>query len=237
MIKFDSVCKKFEGREIVKNASFFIKKNTCTALLGESGAGKTTLVRMINGLEEPTDGFVYVDGKKVNSDNIKEIRFKVGFVFQAFHLFPHLTALQNIILAPSIVLKKEKSGILSKANQLLEKFKLIGVKDQKISQLSGGQKQRIAIIRALMMDPEIVVLDEPTSALDPSMINEVGEVIDLLRSINKTVVIVTHNAGFVKKYCTDVIFCKSGFTKQFLIKDFFTSKDPDVIEYLHHDLS
>ena len=235
MIKFEQVYKKYDDKTIINNANFAIEPQGCTAILGESGAGKTTIIRMINGLETATNGNIIIDGDILNDKNIVNIRFKVGFVFQNFNLFPHLTALQNICFAPLKVLKWEKESVLEKANELLKQFNLEAIKNQYCGQLSGGQKQRIAIIRALMMNPKVILLDEPTSALDPNMVNEVGEVIEMLKSMETTVIMVTHNAKFVHQHCTNVLFCDKGNVEKFEVDNFFNSTQQNIINYLQYE--
>ena len=235
MIKFEQVYKKYGDKTIINNANFVIEPQGCTAILGESGAGKTTIIRMINGLETATNGNIIIDGDILNAKNVVNIRFKVGFVFQNFNLFPHLTALQNICFAPLKVLKWEKESVLEKANELLKQFNLEAIKNQYCGQLSGGQKQRIAIIRALMMNPKVILLDEPTSALDPNMVNEVGEVIEMLKSMETTVIMVTHNAKFVHQHCTNVLFCDKGNVEQFEVDNFFNSTKQNIINYLQYE--
>jgi ABC-type polar amino acid transport system ATPase subunit len=235
MIKFEQVYKKYGDKTIINNANFVIEPQGCTAILGESGAGKTTIIRMINGLETITSGKVIIDGEVLDKKNVVNIRFKVGFVFQNFNLFPHLTALQNICFAPFKVLKWEKESVLEKANELLKQFNLETIKNQYSGQLSGGQKQRIAIIRALMMNPKVILLDEPTSALDPNMVNEVGEVIEMLKSMETTVIMVTHNAKFVHQHCTNVLFCDKGNVEQFGVDNFFNSTQQNIINYLQYE--
>ncbi len=235
MIKFEQVYKKYGDKTIINNANFVIEPKGCTAILGESGAGKTTIIRMINGLETITSGKVIIDGEVLDKKNIVNIRFKVGFVFQNFNLFPHLTALQNICFAPLKVLKWEKESVLEKANELLKQFNLEAIKNQYCGQLSGGQKQRIAIIRALMMNPKVILLDEPTSALDPNMVNEVGEVIEMLKSMETTVIMVTHNAKFVHQHCTNVLFCDKGNVEKFEVDNFFNSTQQNIINYLQYE--
>jgi ABC-type polar amino acid transport system ATPase subunit len=235
MIKFEQVYKKYGDKTIINNANFVIEPKGCTAILGESGAGKTTIIRMINGLETATNGNIIIDGDILNAKNVVNIRFKVAFVFQNFNLFPHLTALQNICFAPLKVLKWEKESVLEKANDLLKQFNLEAIKNQYSAQLSGGQKQRIAIIRALMMNPKVILLDEPTSALDPNMVNEVGEVIEMLKSMETTVIMVTHNAKFVHQHCTNVLFCDKGNVEQFEVDNFFNSTQQNIINYLQYE--
>jgi ABC-type polar amino acid transport system ATPase subunit len=235
MIKFEQVYKKYGEKTIINNANFMIEPKGCTAILGESGAGKTTIIRMINGLETITSGKIIIDGEVLDKKNILNIRFKVGFVFQNFNLFPHLTALENICFAPLKVLQWDKKIVLEKANNLLEQFNLTGISNQYCGQISGGQKQRIAIIRALMMNPKVILLDEPTSALDPNMVNEVGEVIEMLKSMETTIIMVTHNAKFVRQHCTNVLFCDKGNVEQFEMNKFFNSTHKNIADYLQYE--
>ena len=189
-----------------------IRRGEVVAIIGPSGSGKSTLLRCLNMLETPTSGHIYFDGvdladKKVD---LNLHRRKMGMVFQHFNLFPHKTVMQNIILAPVHLKLKTKAEAEKKGNELLERIGLADKADEYPNMLSGGQKQRIAIVRALAMEPEVMLFDEPTSALDPEM---VGEVLDLMRNLAKggmTMVVVTHEMGFAREVASRVIFMDGG---------------------------
>ena len=189
-----------------------IKKGEVVAIIGPSGSGKSTLLRSLNMLEEPTSGAIFFDGVDLASKsvNIDLHRQKMGMVFQHFNLFPHKTVLQNITLAPVTLKKKTPAEAEAQARALLERIGLSDKADEYPNMLSGGQKQRIAIVRALAMDPEVMLFDEPTSALDPEM---VGEVLDLMRDLAKdgmTMAVVTHEMGFAREVGDRVIFMDGG---------------------------
>ncbi|MDU7252801.1 MAG: amino acid ABC transporter ATP-binding protein [Clostridium sp.] len=213
MIESKNLTKKFGKLTVFENLNINVKKGEVLVIIGPSGSGKSTFLRCLNHIEIPTDGEVFVEGKKLNIKNKKELRKtieKVGMVFQNFNLFPHKTVLQNIMEAPLTVKKENKEEVLQKAEKLLEK---VGLKDKANvypSKLSGGQKQRVAIARALAMNPDIMLFDEPTSALDPEL---VGEVLIVMKDLVKegiTMVVVTHEMGFAKEVADRVIFMDGG---------------------------
>ena len=189
-----------------------IHRGEVVAIIGPSGSGKSTLLRSLNLLEEPTSGAIFFDGVDLadKSVNIDKHRQKMGMVFQHFNLFPHKTVLQNITLAPVTLKKKSPAEAEAQARVLLERIGLADKADEFPNMLSGGQKQRIAIVRALAMDPEVMLFDEPTSALDPEM---VGEVLDLMRDLAKdgmTMAVVTHEMGFAREVADRVVFMADG---------------------------
>ena len=189
-----------------------IKKGEVVAIIGPSGSGKSTLLRSLNLLEQPTSGAIYFDGVNLadKSVDINLHRQKMGMVFQHFNLFPHKTVLQNITMAPVTLKKKTAAEAEAQAKSLLERIGLADKADEYPNMLSGGQKQRIAIVRALAMDPEVMLFDEPTSALDPEM---VGEVLDLMRDLAKegmTMAVVTHEMGFAREVADRVLFMADG---------------------------
>ena len=189
-----------------------IKKGEVVAIIGPSGSGKSTLLRSLNLLEQPTSGAIYFDGVDLadKSVDINLHRQKMGMVFQHFNLFPHKTVLQNITMAPVTLKKKTAAEAEAQAKSLLERIGLADKADEYPNMLSGGQKQRIAIVRALAMDPEVMLFDEPTSALDPEM---VGEVLDLMRDLAKegmTMAVVTHEMGFAREVADRVVFMADG---------------------------
>ena len=181
-------------------------------MIGPSGSGKSTFLRCLNLLEEPSGGEIFLDDKKINDPNVNidEIREKLGMVFQSFNLFPHMTVLDNLTLAPIKVKGMEKSAAEEKARKLLETVGLADKAEKYPASLSGGQKQRVAIARALAMDPEIMLFDEPTSALDPEMVGEVLNVMKDLAENGMTMVIVTHEMGFAREVADRVFFIDEG---------------------------
>ena len=197
--------------EVIKGVNLHIEPQEVVALIGPSGSGKSTLLRCMNYLEEPTAGKVTVAGTPLDGEaNINKVREEVGMVFQRFNLFPHMTALENIMLAPMKVKKVSRDDAAKKAKELLERVGLADKAESFPSQLSGGQQQRVAIARALAMEPKVMLFDEPTSALDPEM---VGEVLDVMRSLAKegmTMVIVTHEMGFAREVADRVLFVDDG---------------------------
>ncbi len=213
MIETKNLTKKFGKLTVFENLNINVKKGEVLVIIGPSGSGKSTFLRCLNHIEIPTDGEVFVEGKKLNIKNKKELRKtieKVGMVFQNFNLFPHKTVMQNIMEAPLTVKKENKEEVLQKAEKLLEK---VGLKDKANvypSKLSGGQKQRVAIARALAMNPDIMLFDEPTSALDPELVGEVLIVMKDLAKEGITMVVVTHEMGFAKEVADRVIFMDGG---------------------------
>ena len=198
MIEVKNLCKSFGDLQVLKGISETINDREVVCVIGPSGSGKSTFLRCLNLLEEPSGGEVFLDGKKINDSDvdIDEIREKLGMVFQGFNLFPHMTVLDNLTLAPIKVKGMEKAAAEEKARKLLETVGLADKAEKYPASLSGGQKQRVAIARALAMDPEIMLFDEPTSALDPEMVGEVLNVMKNLAENGMTMVIVTHEMGF-----------------------------------------
>ena len=211
MIDIENLHKSFGDVHVLKGIDLNIKEKEVVAIIGPSGSGKSTLLRCINYLEEPTQGNVCVDGILLDGEaNINKVRAEVGMVFQRFNLFPHMTVLQNIMLAPMKVRKAPAADAEQTAKKLLERVGLGDKADSYPSQLSGGQQQRVAIARALAMKPKVMLFDEPTSALDPEM---VGEVLDVMRSLageGMTMVIVTHEMGFAREVGDRVLFVDDG---------------------------
>lgn len=212
MITVNNLKKTFGDLEVLSGINEHINKGEVVVVIGPSGSGKSTFLRCLNLLETPTDGEIFIDGEKVNDPkvDVNRIRQKMGMVFQHFNLFPHLTIIKNVTLAPVLLKKMTKEQAHDKAIELLGKVGLADKADAYPSQLSGGQKQRVAIARALAMEPEIMLFDEPTSALDPEM---VGEVLDVMKSLAKsgmTMVVVTHEMGFAKEVGTRVLFMDQG---------------------------
>ena len=212
MIKVVNLKKQFGDNVVLKDISVTVTPGEAISVIGPSGSGKSTFLRCINGLEEITDGHIYVDeldiaDPKVNIDTLRE---RVGMVFQSFNLFPHLSVTDNITLAPITLNKMSKADANKKAIELLKKVGLEDKAEVFPSSLSGGQKQRVAIARALAMDPEAILFDEPTSALDPEMVGEVLQVMKDLASEGMTMIVVTHEMGFAKEGCDRVIFMADG---------------------------
>ena len=212
MITIKNLKKTFGELDVLCGIDEHIEKGEVVVVIGPSGSGKSTFLRCLNLLETPTEGEIFIDNEKINDPkvDVNKIRQKMGMVFQHFNLFPHLTILKNITLAPTLVKKKSKQEAREKAMELLGKVGLADKADAYPSQLSGGQKQRVAIARALAMEPEIMLFDEPTSALDPEM---VGEVLDVMKSLAKsgmTMVVVTHEMGFAREVGTRVLFMDQG---------------------------
>jgi ABC-type polar amino acid transport system ATPase subunit len=212
MIEVKNLHKSFEQHEVLKGINEHIDKGEVVVMIGPSGSGKSTFLRCLNLLEEPDEGDVIIDGVKINEKGIdvNQIRQKMGMVFQHFNLFPHLTVMQNLTLAPVKLKKMTEEEAQAKARELLAKVGLVDKAESYPSQLSGGQKQRVAIARALEMDPEIMLFDEPTSALDPEMVGEVLDVIKELARQGMTMVVVTHEMGFAREVGTRLLFIDEG---------------------------
>jgi len=213
MIKVDKLKKSFGALEVLKDISISIKHKEVVVVIGPSGSGKSTFLRCLNMLETITDGSVLIEGVDITDKktNINHIRTEVGMVFQHFNLFPHLTVLENIMLAPTKVRNTSKEAAKEKALELLKKVGLADKASNYPDSLSGGQKQRVAIARALAMEPKIMLFDEPTSALDPEMVGEVLEVMKQLAKEGMTMVIVTHEMGFAREVGDRVIFMDQGY--------------------------
>ena len=213
IVRMDHVSKWFGKFQVLSDVSLDVAHGSVTILCGPSGAGKSTLLRCVNGLESIRDGNIQVDGINVNPTNrsIYDVRRKVGIVFQNYNLFPHLTCIDNIMIAPLKVLKQSEAQARETALNLLEQVGLSDQAKKMPSQISGGQAQRVAIARALAMDPKVMLFDEPTSALDPEMIKEVLAVMkQLAYKDNVTMLVVTHEMGFAKEGADTVVFMDKG---------------------------
>lgn len=211
MIELKDVRKLFGKNEVLKGINLQIDKGEVVVIIGPSGSGKSTVLRTMNYLEEPTSGHVIVDGMDLSDKNkLNAVRTEVGMVFQNFNLFPHMTVLDNLILAPVNVRKTDKKEAQDIAMKLLERVGLADKAQMYPDSLSGGQKQRVAIARALAMKPKVMLFDEPTSALDPEMVREVLDVMKSLADEGMTMVIVTHEMGFAKEVADRVLFVDGG---------------------------
>ena len=212
MIEVRNLEKSFGDLHVLRGITETIKEQEVVCVIGPSGSGKSTFLRCLNLLEVPTGGEVFLDGEKINSPDvdIDEIREKLGMVFQNFNLFPHMTVLDNITLAPVKVKKMAKDDAEALARRILDTVGLSDKADSYPASLSGGQKQRVAIARALAMEPEVMLFDEPTSALDPEMVGEVLNVMKKLAEEGMTMVIVTHEMGFAREVADRVLFIDQG---------------------------
>ncbi len=212
MIKVHDLHKYFGKNEVLKGIDCEIKEKEVVCVIGASGSGKSTFLRCLNLLEEVTSGEVVIDKVRINDPktDINEVRKEVGMVFQQFNLFPHMTVLDNITLAPIKVRNMNKTDAEQRARQLLKKVGLSEKENAYPEQLSGGQQQRVAIARALAMQPKVMLFDEPTSALDPEMVNEVLDVMKQLAQEGMTMVVVTHEMGFAREVGDRVIFIDQG---------------------------
>ncbi len=216
MIRVNNLHKKFEDLEVLNGIDEYISQGEVVVVIGPSGSGKSTFLRCLNLLETVTEGEIYVDNELITAPkvNVNQVRQKMGMVFQHFNLFPHLTIMENITLAPVLLKKMTKEEAIKRGQELLERVNLGEKANAYPIQLSGGQKQRVAIARALAMDPEIMIFDEPTSALDPEM---VGEVLDVMKDLAKsgmTMVIVTHEMGFAREVASRVLFIDQGVVRE-----------------------
>jgi len=212
VISVKNLVKNFEGNEVLKGINVEIRKGDVMCLIGASGSGKSTFLRCLNLLEKPTSGKIYLDGEDLTDKkvNINLHRQKMGMVFQQFNLFPHMTILENMTCAPVMLKKMTQDQAKKKAMELLNRVGLADRADSYPNQLSGGQKQRVAIVRALCMEPEIMLFDEPTSALDPEMVGEVLDVMKELARDGMTMVVVTHEMGFAREVSNRVLFLDDG---------------------------
>lgn len=210
LLQVKDLIKEYEGNRILDGVNLEIEQGQVVVVVGPSGCGKSTLLRCINALEPIQGGQVILEGKTVGKDNLEELRQKIGMVFQSYDLFPHLSVLDNITIAPIKVQKRKKEEVQVEARELLKR---IGLEDKANSyprQLSGGQKQRVAIVRALCMHPEILLFDEVTAALDPEMVREVLDVMLDLAKQGRTMIIVTHEMQFAKAVADKVVFIDQG---------------------------
>ena len=212
MITVKNLHKSFGDVNVLTGIDEHISKGEVVVIIGPSGSGKSTFLRCLNLLEQPTDGEIFIDNELVTSPkaDVNKVRQKMGMVFQQFNLFPHLTIIENITLAPIKLKKMTKQEAVKMGKELLERVGLSEKANNYPSQLSGGQKQRVAIARALAMQPEIMLFDEPTSALDPEMVGEVLDVMKELAKSGRTMVVVTHEMGFAREVGTRLLFMDQG---------------------------
>ncbi len=212
LLEVEDLRKSFGSLEVLKGLDVAIREGEVVTVIGPSGSGKSTFLRCLNKLEEPTSGRIVFEGQDLTDPktDIDVVRQRIGMVFQHFNLFPHMTAAENIMLAPVQLKRMSKAEAREKALELLTRVQLSDKADSRPAQLSGGQKQRVAIARALAMRPDVMLFDEATSALDPEMVGEVLEVIRTLASEGMTMVIVTHEMGFAREVCDRVLFMADG---------------------------
>lgn len=216
MINVNKLYKSFGEVEVLKGIDLEVNTGEVVAIIGPSGSGKSTLLRCLNLLETPTSGEIIFEGNQLTAKgtNINKLRQKMGMVFQSFNLFPHKTVIENLMLAPSLLNKGDKSGLKATALELLDKVGLQDRAEHYPSQLSGGQKQRVAIARALAMNPDVMLFDEPTSALDPEVVGDVLQVMKKLAVEGMTMVVVTHEMGFAREVADRVIFMDKGVVQE-----------------------
>lgn len=211
-IKVSGLRKSFGDNEVIKGIDFEVAHGEVISLIGPSGSGKSTILRMLNRLEDPTSGKVVIEGTDITdpATNLNSVRQHIGMVFQHFNLFPNMTVIENIMLAPVELKKKSSKDARDYAMRLLKRVGLEDKADERPQKLSGGQKQRVAIARALAMEPQIMLFDEATSALDPEMVGEVLQVIRDLAKEGMTMILVTHEMGFAREVCDRVFFLAGG---------------------------
>ena len=233
ILRINNLSKSYDDINVLDNINLSVKKGEVVVIVGPSGCGKSTLLRCLNGLEDIQGGEVLLDDEVVNPNkkNLSKNREKIGMVFQSYDLFPHLTILQNVTLAPIKVKKRNRVEVEKEALELLDRVGLLSKKDNYPRQLSGGQKQRVAIVRALIMHPEVLLLDEITAALDPEMVREVLDVVLALTKEVRTMVIVTHEMQFAKAVADRMVFLESGkIVEEGNPKDFFENPQTDRLK-------
>ena len=236
MISVKNLRKSFHGTEVLKGITTEIDRGDVVCIIGPSGSGKSTFLRCLNRLETPDSGEILLDGVDLmdRKTDLDRQRMKMGMVFQQFNLFPHMTILKNLTVSPMMLKKTPQAEAEAKAMQLLDRVGLADRAKDYPAQLSGGQKQRVAIVRALCMEPEVMLFDEPTSALDPEMVGEVLDVMKELAREGMTMVVVTHEMGFAREVGSRVLFMDGGhILEQNTPAEFFASpKEPRTIEFL-----
>ena len=236
-VEVKNLKKSFHKLEVLKGIDITVNEGEVVCVIGPSGSGKSTFLRCLNLLETPTSGTVIVDGRDITDkkNDINKVRENIGMVFQSFNLFPHLTVLDNIMLAPVELKKMSKPEAKETALKLLKRVGLEDKANYHPNQLSGGQQQRVAIARALAMNPEIMLFDEPTSALDPEMVGEVLGVMKELASQGMTMIVVTHEMGFAREVSDRVVFIDEGIImEEGAPEEFFSNpKNPRAIDFLN----
>jgi len=236
MVSAKDVHKSFGELEVLKGISMDIMKGECVCIIGPSGSGKSTFIRCINALNDIQKGSITVEGQEVNTPDLDklELRKKVGMVFQQYNLFPHKTALENIMMAPVTVLKQDKGAVEERARELIKKVRLGGKEDNYPGELSGGQQQRVAIARSLAMNPDVMLFDEVTAALDPETVKEVLVTIRELAEEGMTCILVTHEMGFAREVANHIYFTDRGIIVEHGPPDTFfdEAKDPRTKEFL-----
>ena len=211
ILEIKDLKKNFDKKKVLKGIDLKVEAGDKIGIIGPSGCGKSTLLRCINLLEKPDGGSIIYDGKDITKlKNKTNVNKEIGMVFQQFNLFPHLTVLDNIILAPVKLKLMSKSDAIKKAEELLNKIGLLDKKNTYPSKLSGGQKQRVAICRTIIMNPKIILFDEPTSALDPEMIGEVTDLMKRIGELGITMIIVSHELNFIKNFCNKIVYMEEG---------------------------
>ena len=236
IVSLKNVHKSFGALEVLKGVSIDVMKGEVICIIGPSGSGKSTLIRCINGLNDIQGGSIFVQGKEVNSFNQDklELRKKVGMVFQQYNLFPHKTALENVMMAPLKVLREKKTDVEARARQLIKKVRLEGKENSYPGELSGGQQQRVAIARSLAMNPDVMLFDEVTAALDPETVKEVLVTIRELAEDGMTCILVTHEMGFAREVADHIYFTDRGVIVEHGSPETFfdNAKDPRTQEFL-----
>lgn len=240
MLSIKNLKKSFDKREVLKGINLEINEGDRVGIIGPSGCGKSTLLRCLNLLEVPDSGeIIFNDNKLDLEDDLVEVRKNIGMVFQSFNLFNNMSVLENIILAPCLNKIMTRDVAIKKADKLLKEVDLYSIRNMYPSKISGGQKQRVAIIRALLMNPKIMLFDEPTSALDPEMIGEVTDMIGRVADLGMTMVIVSHEMNFIKNFCNKVVFIDKGVVVEEGSSDdiFNNPKDKRLQEFISKTLS
>ena len=236
IVSLKDVHKSFGALEVLKGVSIDVMKGEVICIIGPSGSGKSTLIRCINGLNDIQGGSIFVQGKEVNSYNQDklELRKKVGMVFQQYNLFPHKTALENVMMAPLKVLREKKTDVEARARQLIKKVRLEGKENSYPGELSGGQQQRVAIARSLAMNPDVMLFDEVTAALDPETVKEVLVTIRELAEDGMTCILVTHEMGFAREVADHIYFTDRGIIVEHGPPETFfdSAQDPRTQEFL-----
>lgn len=236
MVSIKDLHKSFGALEVLKGVSMDIMKGEVICIIGPSGSGKSTLIRCVNALNNFQSGSILVEGQEVNDPDLDklELRKKVGMVFQQYNLFPHKTAIENIMMAPLLVLKDKKEDVEKLARGLIKKVRLEGKEDSYPGELSGGQQQRVAIARSLAMNPDVMLFDEVTAALDPETVNEVLQTIRDLAEDGMTCILVTHEMGFAREVADHIYFTDRGVIVEHgpPATFFDAAKDPRTIEFL-----